>query len=1387
MEIHNFDKPECDVFSMNKSSEADAVEYSETVGMCKGYDGDILDPMPGSVQDGPDYVSGILAEFEHTQDLLEDVECRLSVSAMVSDAVTNGVANALMEEASEALAAKEAEIFALNDKLEDQDLKLWHLTETLRLKEHELAMVNAENNSDRERMVSDFMHDKERMKRRLVEAEARCFEKEKKLKENTEAITKMTSKLEADKNRVIAMEEKIKSLQEVAVANKREILDLVEQLERMKSQNYFMNASTMEEDMQRVILNYGGQLVEKEECEAQMLRHEIERCVCESIYEGQLLEMQDKLETDMLQSRSMISCAQKEMENVKELSKSKLMKKSLEVMDFTERLKENEVSNELQTSVILSVLESSIQELQYQISQYIEDLGFRDEQITSLTCMLNHLKQDCESLQSQISSNHVIDAEIENNLSTLKATMENQCTRLKQDLEEERARGSDDLSRITRLQVQNDSLADRLREQQGSLEQVEEKLAEHQLQQGIERLFAKEVCVSKLNEAVQLITDLDSELEKKDAEVSSYLESKADLESALNAERLEFLRLKKILKGFEFQTDSLSSIGLQKMDSAFEKIDSKLLKMALRLDSFQKNFNTSFENIQCHVALLQEELLEKQWRQDFEEDINGLVLKEFFQGLEGQLKAKEQEERKFWAIQVRLDEKRVTLINEIKALREELDHLKFDEPGKSTFTVDGSNSNGESTDGQRKDWAMRRFSTGQVCTDTPKADDICASQCTQEVKNGEVNDGQRKDWALRRFSTGQVCTDTTKADDSCASQSTQGVKNGEANDGQRKDWALRRYSTGQISASKLDDSCRTAVTGNVAEAYPTKELDLSVHTAIEFADNPESPLKSMSKEQLVLHFKRVLAEQKRQTDCFIGEKTEEIYRLKRDLFKDGTHLKKDKELNILKKRISEITRKLDNVVEENAKLSSCVVEDQDQNYELVCKLKDEMQAERRHLLAKVREKENELKALSDKLSDASRKDTDHSIRESHLLNSIADMESERKVIDIMHLYEVDILITLFQETVSEKDIALNLILKEQDENIKQKISLEKMVHEKDRAMDMVFGEKEGLKRQVVSLEKLIEDEKNASGLVPSQLKEIEQIEKQKISLDLALKDCEELKKQSICLESILHDKEDSMDSARREQEELRKQVLSLKEFIEEKDKTLKMTLTELEKARKENIKLERFIQDKENMIDLSIKKEQYQMKQFEAIITKKENALALAARNDKEHKETITSLQKTLKHKELCLQSAMEDKEEGENQKYLFQAEVQRLKTSLKNLEVQTETAQKLYKIELTKFVHKIMDTSLQLEHNAMKNIEENMLRLERSKQHMKKLQGQVDMYALGNSYYKDKLEKKCRNLLKAEEEVDLLGDEVDALLSLLEKVYAALDHYLPVLQHYPG
>ncbi|EPS66486.1 hypothetical protein M569_08292 [Genlisea aurea] len=52
---------------------------------------------------------------------------------------------------------------------------------------------------------------------------------------------------------------------------------------------------------------------------------------------------------------------------------------------------------------------------------------------------------------------------------------------------------------------------------------------------------------------------------------------------------------------------------------------------------------------------------------------------------------------------------------------------------------------------------------------------------------------------------------------------------------------------------------------------------------------------------------------------------------------------------------------------------------------------------------------------------------------------------------------------------------------------------------------------------------------------------------------------------------------------------------------------------------------------------------------------------------------------------------------------------------------------------------------------------------------------------------YKQVLERRCADLELAEAEVDLLGDQVDVLSCLLEKIYIGLKHYAPVLVHYSG
>ena len=111
------------------------------------------------------------------------------------------------------------------------------------------------------------------------------------------------------------------------------------------------------------------------------------------------------------------------MEKLKKDSETELTTKKLEILGLAEQLKENEICNGLQNSVIVGILETFIQEFEYEMSQFRQDLDFKNGHVNSLAGKLNCLMLESETQQAQISRNHVIDAEIENNLSTLKAAL----------------------------------------------------------------------------------------------------------------------------------------------------------------------------------------------------------------------------------------------------------------------------------------------------------------------------------------------------------------------------------------------------------------------------------------------------------------------------------------------------------------------------------------------------------------------------------------------------------------------------------------------------------------------------------------------------------------------------------------------------------------------------------------------------------------------------------------------------------------------------------------------------------------------------------------------------------------------------------------------------
>ncbi|KAL6126473.1 hypothetical protein ACLB2K_074522 [Fragaria x ananassa] len=72
-----------------------------------------------------------------------------------------------------------------------------------------------------------------------------------------------------------------------------------------------------------------------------------------------------------------------------------------------------------------------------------------------------------------------------------------------------------------------------------------------------------------------------------------------------------------------------------------------------------------------------------------------------------------------------------------------------------------------------------------------------------------------------------------------------------------------------------------------------------------------------------------------------------------------------------------------------------------------------------------------------------------------------------------------------------------------------------------------------------------------------------------------------------------------------------------------------------------------------------------------------------------------------------------------------------------------------------------------------------------KKKNREKKLAVLVSSLRKEESLYREAFRRRCHDLWKAETEVDLLGDQVDVLLGLLEKIYTILYPYSPVLQQY--
>ncbi|CAL5078295.1 unnamed protein product [Urochloa decumbens] len=100
-----------------------------------------------------------------------------------------------------------------------------------------------------------------------------------------------------------------------------------------------------------------------------------------------------------------------------------------------------------------------------------------------------------------------------------------------------------------------------------------------------------------------------------------------------------------------------------------------------------------------------------------------------------------------------------------------------------------------------------------------------------------------------------------------------------------------------------------------------------------------------------------------------------------------------------------------------------------------------------------------------------------------------------------------------------------------------------------------------------------------------------------------------------------------------------------------------------------------------------------------------------------------------------------------------------------------------------------IMDLSkefVEIEHKMLEDIKGNEKKTEILNDRCNHMVQQTIVLTKKGLWYKQMLDTRRSELQKAESEVDILGNKVNALLSLVQKIYVTLEHYSSVFQHHP-
>ncbi|KAF4376908.1 hypothetical protein F8388_022624 [Cannabis sativa] len=519
-----------------------------------------------------------------------------------------------------------------------------------------------------------------------------------------------------------------------------------------------------------------------------------------------------------------------------------------------------------------------------------------------------------------------------------------------------------------------------------------------------------------------------------------------------------------------------------------------------------------------------------------------------------------------------------------------------------------------------------------------------------------------------------------------------------------------------------------------------------------------SRLKHMSNVELISYYNNEMTKMKRNHESKVQEMTEDYFTLKREYLREKGSLlsKKDKEFDMLRRKIPEVISKLDDIIAENEKLPIFA-----SNAETLSGLKERMEmllAENRQLRDSLTEKKKEVKVLSRQVSDGAERMSHHSLSETKLLHTIRSLKSSIEDLHIEASIGADVFTCLLKEMVgqmncmAEESFLEYSVMQELYESIIKEVS-----NAAQLASDCKITDSDML--PIIML-----------GLTEAIYKESWKEAKSKLSMVHTQYIHEN--EARVSLEKELFEKEKTLEIEVAEKERLKQEIVY---HVEEKMKLAQEAAAALEiekeqlvlaTAEVECLRLQ--ICDQQTLISKSSK---------ESDVMKCD--LAAALEEIELYKKKVSELNKDFER------TARELSEADKERKILMT--VTQEKQAAMSLHERNERVVRKQLESMAILFNGLSKAATDFECQVTKGLSKHNSRLKSVNSQSRLLIQKANILRRTGVLYKQRLDRRCSDLQKAEAEVDALGDEVENLLGLLEKIYIALDHYSPILQHYPG